>query len=708
MIPSVSASTLATATLLSAPLAAQEPLGTSAASDLPTTIVTARKITEDLDDVPISVTSFSAEDFEGLGASSVRELGLLVPNVNLTEFSSRRLSFPYVRGIGSGQGEPAVATYIDGVPQLTTGSTNLPLLNVDSVEFLRGPQGTLYGRNSLGGVILIKTTPPGEEAGSFGNITVGDYNHLMVGGGWSGALGEDLLGSFEAQHSARDGYTENTVTGDDVDYRDAWFARGRVLVKPSDDSELLIGVHTESARDGGFVLSSLDGLRENPHQISQDFQGVAERDLTAPSVTYSQRGEGIDFTSISAYTDFDVLETSDFDFSPFDLTRRRTTEDQQFFYQELRLNSSEGVDVDLGQDRSLRWLVGLSGFVADSDRGATNEFRSNLDLDGDMVPDILAGTTSTDTGEFQDQAYSLFGQASLLAGDFEFTGGVRFDHESKEVDRLNTDVIPGFGSFESGGTEDEDYSELVPSGSVGWHADDETLVYLSASKGFKAGGFNLDAPAGSGLAYDPETSFSYEAGVKRSFGDGDVRVRAAAFQIDWEDMQLSLFDETVGGYVDNVAESQSVGMELEFEADLNDSLTLFGGAGALDTEITEFAGGINEGNDLPFAPSETWSFGAQFTAPGPREELRWFAQGELAGVGDFQYDVGNNESESYELVNLRAGIQHQDWRLSLWVKNLLDEEYVPVAFQSNPADVNSFVGESGAPRTLGFSLRFSF
>jgi iron complex outermembrane receptor protein len=235
------------------------------------------------------------------------------------------------------------------------------------------------------------------------------------------------------------------------------------------------------------------------------------------------------------------------------------------------------------------------------------------------------------------------------------------------------------------------------------------MAYGRAARGFKAGGFNLTAPGGQ-ETFGPETSWTYEAGLKTTWFDERLVLNTALFHIDWDDMQLSQFSPATGGYVSNAGESKSRGVEVEGAARVAPGLDLLGSFGYADTEFEEFVDqfGIDaEGHDLPFAPETTWSAGAQYRTSLGRA-LDFFVRGEYASVGSFFYDASNLAAESYALTSVRTGLESTHWRLEFWVNNAFDENYVPVAFQANPADPTFFVGESGAPRTFGvrYSLRF--
>ena len=673
----------------------------------PPVIVTARKWEEDVQEVPQSISVLVDALIRDAGITTVREASFLVPNLFMTEFSSRRLSFPTMRGIGSGQGDPAVTTYVGGVPQLTTSSTNLPLFQVERVEFLRGPQGTLYGRNALGGVIHIVPKRPSEafeaEIGaSYGNFRQRELNLAM-----SGPLVEErLYFSLAGLAAARDGFTENEFTGHDVDHRDELYGRAEVLWT-SERWEIRVAIYGERARDGGFVLSDLDELRDHPRRIDQDYEGKADRDIIAPSLTWEYLGDAVELIGISAYQDWDVHETADFDFSPIDGVRRRTKESQQYFNQEIRLSSAEGAGPRIGDHLVLKWLVGTNFFLSDSSRSAANDFRPGGA--GILFPPAQVGT-ATSWGDFDDLGMAVFGQVTgTLAETVDLGIGLRYDYERKQADISQSFVTGGFPVLETSRDLDESYDHFVPRFSLDWRITERVMVYGLVAQGFKAGGFNLSAPAGE-LAFGPETSWSYELGLKTTWFDDRLRLNAAAFYIDWDDLQLSLFDQMSGGYVANAGESTSRGFELELEAEIFEGIDVFGSVGYTDAEFDEYVdpyGADVSGNDLAYVPETTWSAGVQ--ASGELgEEGRWFARAQVSGVGTFYYDAGNLESESFTVFDFRAGIEQPHWRLEAWMRNALDEDYVPVAFQPSPVDPFLFVGESGAPRTFGVSLTIRF
>ena len=669
---------------------------------LPTTVVTARMWEEQTAEVPQSLSVLDGSDLRDAGITSIRDASLRVPNLFVNEFSNRRLSFPTMRGIGSGQGDPAVTTYIGGVPQLTTNSTNIPLIDVERIEFLRGPQSTLYGRNALGGVIHIVPRRPSSTLEGDGTFTMGNHGLRELNLSGSGPLpGDELYFRVAAQNSRRDGYTTNDTTGNDVDYRDSTFGRASFLWAPEENWELQLTLHGEHSRDGGFVLGDLASLRQRPHHIAQDFEGITERDIFAPALEWTYYGDEFEVTTISAYQDWQTLDLSDFDFSVIDGVRRHTAESQQSFNQEIRFSSPQS------EESSSKWLAGINLFAADSSRSAANEYRPGGA--GVIFPANQVGT-DTPSGEFDDWGLALFGQSSLPLSDAVDLGlGLRLDHESKQADLRRTFVSGGTTFSDTRTHLSADYDEFVPHLSLAWRAAQDVLIYSVASRGFKAGGFNLAAPANR-LAFEPETSTNLELGAKLSWLEESVHLNLAVFHIDWDDMQLSLFDATTGGFVDNAGAATSQGFELELIAEALDDLELFGTFGYTKAEFDEYIdpfGANVDGNTLAYAPETTASLGARYVGDIDGRHS-WFVQGALQEVGTYYYDAGNRESESFSLLDLRAGVERSAWKLEAWVRNALDEEYVQVAFQPNPNDSSAFVGENGAPLTFGFSLTAGF
>lgn len=670
--------------------------------------VTARRWLEYAQDVPGSVTVVDKETLRDAAVSNVREAGQYVPNLFFTEFSSRRLSFPTLRGISTGVGEPSVVTYIDGVPQLRVSSTNISLLDVERIEFLRGPQGSLFGRNAIGGVINIETERPGDTPSLDLGATLGTYQLQEYEFSASAPIVDnELYVGISGLSSQRDGYTTNSFSDTRIDDRRSLFGRGRVLWTPNDKNELEYTTYYQRDRDGSFVLGDLDALEDNPFVISQDFDGFADRDILSNALTYRHRGDEVRIDSVTSFLTWEIEEAADFDFSTIDGVRRFTEEEEDYFYHETRVASAEDAPLRLSDRMTLKWLGGASFFVADREESAANEFRPGGA--GILFPPTMVGT-STDSGDFDQLGFSVFGQVAVEFDErLELAAGLRYDYEDVEVDRLSTFETGGFTVFSSSSSPSDEFDELSPTFSASYEVVDDVRVYGRAARGFKAGGFNLASPSGF-ESFGTETSWSYEAGVKATLLDDRLLLNASYFYIDWDDLQVSLFDAMSGGYIANAAEATSQGFELEAAAQVTDGLRLFTSFGYTDAQYDSFINQYGQdvsGNNIAFVPETTLNLGAQYDGRID-DNGEWFIRGEYTHIGTYNLDAGNLRSDEYGLLNFQGGVRHGRVRVSGFIRNTLDEEYIQVAFQPSPVDPTSFVGENGPPQTVGVSVRISF
>ncbi|OPZ26915.1 MAG: Pesticin receptor precursor [Lentisphaerae bacterium ADurb.BinA184] len=692
---------------------AAEPLDAQAAASLPEVTVVAMKAPAPARELPLSVTAVGRDFLDAAGAHTVKDAAAYAPNVHVVEFTTRQLSNPYVRGIGASPGNPAITTYLDGVPQLHGYSANVELVDVEQVEFVRGPQGALYGRNTLGGVIHVTSRLPSDHWEGAIEAGGGNYDAHETRFRLSGPVVPDRLRlSLAGGYAARDGFTENDVTGDPVDDREALFGKLQLHLTPPGPWSARFILAGERDRDGDYALGDLEALRDRPHHVQRDVEGHSHRDLLAPSLWVERRGEAVDFTSISGLVAWESRELTDLDYSPMPAVTRNARVESLQFTQEFRLGSSPDAPVELAEDWRLRWQAGLSGFTRAHREKGTNAYAAYV-----LAPTVDFPVSQTSPrARLDDWGVGAYGQATLTAWErLELGLGVRGDYERKEAD-LRTFYTPAIAPATALET-DSDYAQVSPQFSLAWHVTPSHTVYAAASRGYRAGGFNPISPTGS-ESYDEETSWSYEVGCKTAWWDERLTVSLAAFYISWRDLQLNL---PVGQsyYVANAGDADSKGAELEIRLRPLPGWDLFGGVGCTEarflsdaTSIRTDASGVNTavnvgGNRLGYAPEFTANAGTQVTwefRPG----LAVFARAEVVACGRYFYNPANTASQdAYALANFRAGLHGKGWMLEAWVKNAFDKEYVPVAFEF-PNYQSGFLAESGAPLTFGLRAGVSF
>jgi iron complex outermembrane receptor protein len=675
---------------------------------LPTVTVTAQKEPADAQKVPVSVTAVPQEWLRASDVTFISDAAIFAPNTVFTEFTARKLSNARVRGVGSSPANPAITTYIDGVPQLNANASSIEFSAIEQVEFVRGPQSALFGRNTLGGVINIASERPslsdwnGTVAAPFGN-----YGSREVRGAVSGPVTDRLAIGVSGGHSERDGFTVNTITGNDLDSRSANFGKAQALWTPSRAWETRVIVSGERGRDGDYALNDLEAVRRAPFEVQRDFEGYTQRDVFNTTILNRHEGGRVSLTTTTGFVKWNTDDSTDLDYTPLPIATRSNREEAFQFTQEVRVASSAAAPFRLGSRATLKWQAGLSFFTQDYDQEAVN----NL---GPFVLSPLlpfAVQQTSPRAALDDSGVGIYAQATATLRDsLDLTVGARFDHESKDalLETFFTPMIAPPTTVDS----DASFSNLSPQLAVAYRPRPNQMVYASAARGFKAGGFNPASPAGS-EAYGEEHTWNVEGGVKTTWAAGRVTANAALFLIDWADLQLNIPNPQVPGqfYVSNVGGATSRGFEFELNARPAQGVDLFSAFGYTRARFSDgtVSSGVDvSGNALPFTPDYTFSVGAQLSHP-MTSEVTLYGRGDAVAYGAFHYDDHNAAAQdAYSLVNFRAGARARLLFAELWVRNAFDTRYVPLAFAYPGLAPSGFVGEAGRPRTFGVSFGLTF
>jgi iron complex outermembrane receptor protein len=675
---------------------------------LPTVTVTAQKEPADLLTLPLSATAVSLDWLQNARITWVADAALFAPNVIFTEFTARKLSNARFRGIGSSPANSAVTTSFDGVPILHANASSLDFTGVNQVEFVRGPQSALFGRNTLGGVINIISERP-SLTGWRGDVTApfGNFGAREVRGAVSGPINDQFAVGFSAGHAERDGFSINSVTGNDVDSRSANFAKGQLLYAPSARWETRVIISGEAADDGDYALADLDAVRANPFVVSHDFEGYTDRNVFNTTILNRFESSRLSITSTTGFVNWDTDDQTDLDYSPMPLATRSNFEEALQFTQEIRVASAPGRQLALSSSARVRWQAGMLLFTQNFDQAAVNTLAPFTV--SSQIPFTLQQTSPN--AALDDFGVGLYGQGVITFNeDLDVTLGARFDHESKEA-HLETFYTPAIAP-PTVIDADEGYDNFSPQAAVAYRFGSNRLVYGSVARGFKAGGFNPTSPAGD-EQYGEEHAWNIEGGVKAAWAGGRVLTHATVFSTQWSDLQLNLPNPQVPGqfYIANVGDAASYGVEFELMARPASGLDVFTTFGYTHARFGDNAsrGGYDvSGLEIPFTPDFTFSAGAQATHE-ISSKFALYGRGEVVSYGSFHYDDLNLQSQdAYGLVNLRGGVRSRMVFGELWIRNAFDRHYVPLAFPYPGLAPSGFVGEPGRPRTFGVSFGVNF
>jgi iron complex outermembrane recepter protein len=341
---------------------------------LPPVTVVAQKEPTDPQRLPVSVTAVTTDWLRLGDIKFISDAAVYSPNTYYSDFTARKLTNPRFRGLGSSPANPAITTFVDGVPHLNTNSSSMDLLDVEQVEFARGPQSSLFGRNTLGGLVNVLSARPSLATWTGGlSVPIGDYGTREVRGNVSGPLSDRLAVSFSAGHAEREGFTKNTLTGNDLDYRKGTSAKAQLLWIPG-DWEARVIVSGERARDGDYALNDLDSLRTHPFEAARDFEGHTDRDIFSTTVMARREGDRFSFSSTTGVVRWKTQDVTDLDYTPLSLITRDNTEKDIQFTQELRLASAPGASVKVSDRASLAWQAGAFVFTQNYEQLALNNF----------------------------------------------------------------------------------------------------------------------------------------------------------------------------------------------------------------------------------------------------------------------------------------------------------------------------------------------
>lgn len=672
--------------------------------------VTVQKQEENVQEVPVSVTTLSDIQIEDAGILNIEDVAYQVPNFHIIKTGSHNNGSRLVmRGL-SVSNTQTVGFYVDDVYYSQGFDTEL--LDVERIEVLRGPQGTLFGRNSEAGVINIITQKPGSNQWQGkASVSYGNYNSQNYRAVIGGPLVQDkLFFRVSGKYFLSNGYNDNKFTGDD-ECDDMDDSNGRVILrwKPTDAWDINFVTEANRYRDGYNGFASLDDVRHDPHDVSLDFQGSDDTDAYGNSLRAEYSGKNFLLTSISSYRNWERDTIYDLDFTSTDNYRAELNDEIETWNQEFRVTSPN----DSGP---LKWLLGTNYFNEKKNIGTAYDYRQGFPAYG------LSPYKQFQKSDLDTEGYAFFGQTTYTLFDrLDLTAGIRYEHEEKKLyfkEYYDQDLSMFSMVSQTKAPDAEDSDELLPKFALTYHWMPDLMTYTSVSKGYSSGSFNMYTSTSAGEFYDPEYSWNYEVGLKSAWLDKRLIFNFSVFYIDWKDQQV--MQQTTPGEVifKNAAESTSMGVEVEAMAKLAAGLEFTAGFGYTNVEFDDFKDTLFD-EDLTsptygqaigeidysdkkntFVPQYTYNLGIQY-----RNKMGFFSRIELQGIGEYYIDFNNTEKQgAYELVNARLGYEWENFEVYLWVKNLFDKEYITAAFEAT----DGFVARSGNPQTFGITLTAHF
>lgn len=692
-------------------------------------VVTAQKRAQNLQDVPVAITAFSGAALDDRGVREIGDLTKVTPGLQVG--NQNGIATPFLRGIGNASvavgNEPSVATYIDGVYYSTVATGLFSMGNVDRVEVLKGPQGTLFGRNSSGGVIHIITKDPAQEFGIKGDLSYGNYDttegSVYVNGGLADnvAVGITLNG-----RSQGNGYGRSITTGNRHSYSDYFTARGKLVFKPTELTKITLSGNygwSKASVQANIFPGTTRGYSSSPttqvapvgfYDARGDQDSYTQYSMWGGALRIDQELGFATLSSITAYSHTKSFASLDVDFTErndFSVTQPATIKQ---FTQELQLVSEKGNPVN--------WAVGL--------------FYYDVKQKYDDVRFRLNYINFGFDGYFNQRpkSYAAYGQASYeFLPKLTFTGGLRFTRDKVSADGFQTAAgNPAVFTVRSN-PQQRETDKLTFKAAIDYKVTDDVLLYGSFSRGYKSQSFNLLVY--NGVSNKPEVLDAYEIGLKSDLFDRRVRLNLSGFYYDIRDPQIQLL--RAGSIVLSNAERARVyGVEADFTAVVTEGLTVRASGTILDSKFSEYGSNCGTAQAVNCAPSGPPLFGPSFGATAPLIGIN--AAGnyttrspkftgnigfdyvipvgadKITFTGDYYYNDGfffepDNFLRQPKYGLLSGQIKYdfgERFHVAVWGRNLADKKYT--VYAGTQAGAVGYPYIAGAPRTYGVTAGFKF
>ncbi len=669
-------------------------------------VITARKREETLLEVPVAATAVTGDEIEQRGLRTVADVAKLSPGVNINSDAVGR-AFIAIRGVGVtlvGTVQPGVGLFIDGVYQPNTSYLNNPVLDVARIEVLRGPQGTLYGKNTLGGAINVITREPGN---AFESRFIGSYagpdDSSLISGAVGGPIVEDRLQfRIAASHQKQDGFLENTLLGIDANPRESDSLNATLRAVPVGDTELIVKGYYNRVEGASTPYARVEGPTDYSDEVRLNAANIAEYEYSGANARLTAPLDAIntEMTLIGAYDRRESgSEDSDGDFGPVDIVRTSGSGELETATAELRFDSELSDNV-----------TSLIGFFA------SRETSDDLSTTRVVPLSVVSNTVSATEAD----TYAIFGTLFWdIRDDLELSVGLRYDKEKREA--TGGAIISGAvqpippASIES--------EEIQPRVTLTKIWNDSWMTYGSIARGYRGGGFN--SPLAPSRTYEGDSAWTYEIGSKFQSLDNRLTFAGAIFYNDYSDYigQNSIAPSSAGGFVTvdlNTGDVETYGAEAEvaFQATPQWSIS---GTGTLlhariidSTPYTDITGRQLPTDKLTFQPAWNFSLSSDYVVPLAQGDLVF--AGTVIGKGERQgsslSETFSPTLEDYFLVNASATYQIDNIEFSLFADNLFDEEYFESYIDQSllvaagvPA---SNLGIIGAKRRIGVRARVAF
>ena len=674
--------------------------------ELETFEVKASRQKDKLQKLPMAASVIKQRNIEEQEMNSLTELSSKVPNLFMPDYGSKLTSPIYIRGLGSRINSPSVGLYVDNVPYFEKASFNFEFFDIERIEVLRGPQGTLYGRNTMGGIVNIKTQSPLDHRQTELSMKAGNYENYKTIVSHHEPLSDNLGVSVNAAYVDRNGYYTNEFTGQSADDMQSLSGRVRAVYEPTRNVTVDYSLNYENSDQAGYPYAVFTDSTNNPKDVSYNRQSTYARKMLSNNVTVKIEQDKSIIKTVTSHQYLDGSQRIDQDFTPASLLFVGQDQSQNMLSQELYFKSKPN-------SGDYKWLFGAFGFMQFMDKTVNVDYGEDgvnaFNLPGPMSKEKLYDQNTYGAALFHQSTFK-----DIFESGLDFTAGIRFDYETATLDYEYTTLLNGQTIPNTEFNNNLDFLEILPRVSLKYQISERVNIFSSVSKGYKTGGFNSTFERKQDRTFDPEQSWNYELGFKSRYFKNRLQTNLTLFYIDWKNQQIyQPVPSGQGSMLKNAGRSESKGLEFEFRGIPTTHTEAFVSVGYTDATFIDYTNGKEgenfedySGNRIPYIPKYTFNTGMSYRH---HLDYDWLDKVKFhmdyRGVGKHYWQEQNiSYQDFYGLLNSKIAFTKDDITLSLWGKNILDTDYQSFYFQ---AIGNSYV-QMGQPALYGLRLDVQF
>lgn len=664
-------------------------------------VVTSYKEKRNIQETPASITRISGFDMQNKNIQGVKDFSASIPNLFIPDYGSKLTSPVYIRGIGSKINAPSVGLYVDGIPYFEKSVFDFEMNEVERIDVLRGPQGTLYGRNTMGGIINVYTKKPLTYNGINLSATAANYGQRQLAGSYYGAIKQNFGYVVSGSYKHSDGFFHNQCTDKMADELNSGTGKVKLYWKPT--SKLNIGFHTsyDYSDQGGYPYGKVDAKTGEIAAVNYNDESFYRRGIFTSGLSVDYVFNHFTMKSVTGYQYFDDKQAIDQDFTDKSTYYATQEQKQKMFFEELSMQSNKG--------NRYNWMSGAFLFY----QGLDNTIK---------VHTKTTKTLTVKTYDSPTKGLALYHQSELvLLPKLLLTAGVRLDYEKASQDyaqvvRTQVEPIDEISNVPStpkltGSSDVKEFIQLTPKASLRYSFNHQNMIYTTVTKGYKTGGFNTSFSTSDEQSFSPEYSWNYEIGAKCSFFNNRLLADVSLFYIDWKNQQVSQpvtqGEKTIGSMLRNAGKSSSKGVELSLIAKVCKELNLQMNYGYTDAQYTTYKSGKSDfsGNYIPYVPQQTLMIGGDY-ALNFRSALvnRLVFSTQYIGTGKLYWGDDNSTHQGYYgVVNGKVSAHKGRLRVDLWIKNATSSHYTAFNFKMG---ADSFA-QRGKPMTFGTTFAYT-